>query len=102
MARRQVWTPGSVLGQATASGEPATSSWVKASGLSINVVSGTKYWLVVLPLGTSGKQLHFDAAVSSGGAGNAESVTGGLSSLTAESSWEAYNQGPAGFQAIGP
>ncbi len=93
--------PGEVLGQATASGEPATNSWVKATGLSISVTSGTKYWLAVLPLGTSGKQLHFNAAVASGGAGNLESVAGGLTSLKAEESWETFNQGPVGFQGIG-
>jgi hypothetical protein len=93
--------PGEVLGKATVSGQPATSSWIKASGLSVAVVSGTKYWLVVLPVGESGKKLHFNAAVSSGGTGNVESITGGLSVLTPEASWEAFNQGPAGFQAIG-
>jgi hypothetical protein len=94
--------PGEVLGQATVSGEPATNSWIKATGLSISVTSGTKYWLVLLPLGSGSKQLHFNAAASSGGTGNVRSVTGGLSKLTAEGSWETYNQGPVGFQAIGP
>jgi hypothetical protein len=93
--------PGGLLGQATVSGEPATNSWVKATGLSINVTSGTKYWLAVLPLGTSGKQLHFNASVGSGGSGNVESVAGGLTSLKAEEAWETFNQGPVGFQAIG-
>ena len=93
--------PGEVLGKATVSGQPATSSWIKATGLSVAVVSGTKYWLVALPVGESGKKLHFNAAVVSGGAGNVESITGGLGTLTAESSWETYNQGPVGFQAIG-
>ena len=93
--------PGKVLGQATVSGEPATNSWVKATGLSISVTSGTKYWLAVLPLGTSGKQLHFNASVGSGGTGNVESIAGGLTSLEAEVAWETYNQGPVGFQAIG-
>jgi hypothetical protein len=92
--------PGAVLGQATVSGTPAVSSWIKATGLSVGVTTGTKYWLVALPMG-SGK-LHFNAAASSGGAGNVESTTGGLSTLTAESSWETYNQGPVGFQALGP
>jgi hypothetical protein len=93
--------PGEVLGRATASGQPATSSWVKATGLSLPVVSGTKYWLVVLPLGSSSTKLHYNAAVASGGTGNVESVVGGLTALTAEASWETYNQGPVGFQAIG-
>ncbi|MCW3068869.1 MAG: lysyl oxidase-like protein [Solirubrobacterales bacterium] len=91
--------PGEVLGQATASGTPATGSWIKATGLSIAVASGTKYWLVALPLGTG--KLHFNAAVGSGGAGNVESTAGGLSALTPEASWETYNQGPVGFQALG-
>jgi hypothetical protein len=94
--------PGEVRGQAQVSGQPATRSWIKATGLSTAVVSGTKYWLVVLPLGESSKQLHFDVAVSSGGTGNVESIATGLSALTAEGSWETSNQGPVGFQAIGP
>ncbi len=93
--------PGAVLGQATVSGEPATSSWIKATGLSIAVTSGTKYWLAVLPLGTSGKLLHYNAATASGGAGNLESIATGLTTLTEEGSWETYNQGPVGFQALG-
>jgi Lysyl oxidase/Bacterial Ig domain len=91
--------PGAVLGSATASGTPAVSSWIKVSGLSVAVTSGTKYWLVALPLG-SGK-LHFNAAVASGGAGNVESTAGGLGAATQESSWETFNQGPVGFQANG-
>jgi hypothetical protein len=91
--------PGEVLGRGTASGTPAVSSWVKVSGLSVAVTAGTRYWLVALPVG-SGK-LHFNAAVSSGGTGNVESVASGLSNATAESSWETYNQGPVGFQANG-
>ncbi len=93
--------PGSVLGAATASGEPATNSWIKVSGLSIPVVSGTKYWLVALPLGPSSAKLHYNAAVALGGTGNLESVTGGLTTLSAQSSWDTYNQGPVGFQALG-
>ncbi len=93
--------PGEVLGQATVVGEPAASSWVKAAGLSAPVVSGTKYWLVLLALGEGSKKLHYNVAVAAGGAGNVESKAGGLSSLTAESSWEPYNQGPVGFQALG-
>jgi len=93
--------PGEVLGQATASGEPATNSWVKATGLSISITSGTKYWLAVLPLGTSGKLLHYNVAVSSGGTGNLESNATGLTSLKAEESWATFNQGPVGFQGIG-
>jgi hypothetical protein len=93
--------PGEVLGAGTASGEPATNTWIKATGLSASLVSGTKYWLVALPLGTSGKKLHFNAATGSGGTGNLESIAGGLTQATAESAWETYNQGPVGFQAIG-
>ncbi len=93
--------PGEVLGQVTVFGEPATNSWIKAAGLSTAVVSGTKYWLVLLPLGESAKKLHYNVAVATGGTGNVESKAGGLSSLTAESSWETYNQGPVGFQALG-
>jgi len=91
--------PGEVLGSGTASGTPAASSWIKASGLSVPVTSGTKYWLVALPLG-SGK-LHFNAAKSSGGTGNVETTATGLGKATAETSWESYGQGPVGFQANG-
>jgi hypothetical protein len=93
--------PGTVLGQATVLGEPAVNSWIKAAGLSAAVVSGSKYWLVLLPLGESSKKLHYNVAVAAGGAGNVESKAGGLSSLTGESAWETYNQGPVGFQALG-
>jgi hypothetical protein len=93
--------PGEVLGKGTASGEPAKSSWIKVTGLSTAVVSGTKYWLVALPLGGSGAKLFYDAAANSGGTGNVESTVGGLSALTAESTWETFNQGPVGFQALG-
>jgi len=93
--------PGEVLGAATASGEPATNSWIKVSGLSTALVSGTKYWLVALPLGPSSAKLHYNAAVALGGTGNLESVTGGLTTLSAQSSWATYNQGPVGFQALG-
>jgi Bacterial Ig domain/Lysyl oxidase len=93
--------PGELLGRATVSGEPATSSWIRATGLSTPVVSGTKYWLVALPLGGSTTKLHYNAAVASGGTGNVESTAGGLSAMTAEASWETYNQGPVGFQALG-
>jgi hypothetical protein len=93
--------PGEVLGAVKVAGEPSINSWIKATGLSVPVVSGTGYWLVVLPLGASGKKLYYDAAAVSGGTGNVESITGGLSAMSAESAWETYNQGPVGFQAIG-
>jgi hypothetical protein len=93
--------PGEVLGKATFSGTPATSSWITVKGLSTTLVSATKYWLVALPLGPSGKGLFFNAAAVSGGAGNVESTATGLTGLTPESSWESYGQGPVGFQAIG-
>src|SRR6185437_11549822 len=91
--------PGAVLGQGSSSGTPAVSSWIKVSGLSAPVTAGTKYWLVALPLG-SGK-LHYNAAVGSGGTGNVESTAGGMTKATAQTSWEAFNQGPVGFQANG-
>ncbi len=91
--------PGAVLGSGTASGLPAVSSWIKVTGLTVSVTSGTKYWLVALPLG-SGK-LHYNAAVGSGGAGNVESTAGGMTKATTQTSWETFNQGPVGFQAIG-
>ena len=93
--------PGEVLAAGTASGEPATNSWIKVGGLSRALLAGTKYWLVALPLGPSSAKLHYDAAVGSGGTGNVESTTGGLGAMTAESAWETFNQGPVGFQAIG-
>ena len=92
--------PGAVLGQAKVSGEPSVSSWVKATGVAISLVSGTKYWLVALPAGSG--RLHFNAAAGVGaGTGNVESTAGALTTLTAQSSWESYNQGPIGFQALG-
>jgi hypothetical protein len=91
--------PGEVLGSGTASGTPAVSSWVTVTGLSVPVTSGTKYWLVALPLG-SGK-LHYNAAKTSGGTGNVETTATGLTKATSETSWESYGQGPVGFQANG-
>jgi hypothetical protein len=94
--------PGEVLGRATVAGQPGTSSWIKATGLSVAVVSGTRYWLVALPLGESSHHLYYNVAAGiSSGTGNVESTAGGLGVLTAESSWVTYNQGPVGFQAIG-
>jgi hypothetical protein len=93
--------PGEVLGAGTASGEPATNSWISATGLSTAVASGTKYWLVVLPLGEANKELHFDAAVAANGTGNVESIEGGLTEAMAESSWKPFDQGPVGFEALG-
>ena len=73
---------------------------MKATGVSISLVSGTKYWLVALPTGSG--RLHFNAAAGVGaGTGNVESTAGALTTLTAQSSWESYNQGPIGFQALG-
>jgi hypothetical protein len=95
--------PGEGLGRAAmVSGQPGTNSWIKASGLSAAVVSGTKYWLMLLPLGESSKLFHYNVAAGfNAGTGNLESVAGGLTALTAEPSWETYNQGPVGFQALG-
>jgi hypothetical protein len=93
--------PGAVLGQGSFSGQPATSSWIKVSGLSVGVTAGTKYWLVALPLGPSSTVLHYNTAIASGGTANLESVAAGLKSATPESAWETFNQGPVGFQARG-
>jgi hypothetical protein len=93
--------PGAVLGQGSITGQPATNSWIKVSGLSIGVAAGTKYWLVALPQGPSSAALHYNAAIASGGTGNLESVAAGLQSATPESAWEVFNQGPVGFQARG-
>jgi hypothetical protein len=94
--------PGQVLGAAAASGEPAPSSWIGATGLATTLTRGTTYWLTMLPLGEAGRELHFDAAASlNAGTGNLESEAGGLTGATAESSWAPYNQGPVGFQALG-
>ena len=47
-------------------------------------------------------RLHYNVAAGvSAGTGNVESVAGGLSTLAGESTWETYNQGPVGFQALG-
>ena len=92
--------PGQVLGSATAPGVPAVSSWIKATGLSVPVTSGTRYWLVALPLGSG--FLHYNVSKAVGvGTGNVETMAGGLSKATAETSWATFNQGPVGFQANG-
>jgi Big-like domain-containing protein/lysyl oxidase len=95
-------TPGELLGTATASGEPETSTWIKVGGLATRVVAGTKYWLATLPLGGASNELHFNAAAAKlTGTGDVESGAGGLTKLTEESEWKAFNQGPVGFQARG-
>ena len=93
--------PGKLLGMAKASGEPATNSWIKATGLSVPVVSGTKYWLEALPLGAG--ELHFNTAVASGGVISGDSREGSLTELKefpAVGMWEGFFQGPVGFQAL--
>jgi hypothetical protein len=60
---------------------PVLMRWSEDNGLA-------KYWLAELPLGTSGKQLHCNASVASGGTGNVVSVTGGLTSLKTEEARE--------------
>jgi hypothetical protein len=92
--------PGEVLGVAIAPGEPATNSWIRATGLSTNLVQGVKYWLVVLPLGKGSSSLHFNAASKNGGTGNVESLASGLTEVMAEPTWEAFNQGPVGFEGL--
>ncbi len=92
--------PGEVLGSATASGAPAVSSWIKATGLSVHVTSGTKYWLIALPLGSG--FLHYNVSKAVGaGTGNLETIAGGMTKATAQTSWATFNQGPVGFQANG-
>ena len=93
--------PGKLLGMAKASGEPATNSWIKATGLSVPVVSGTKYFLVALPLGSS--ELHFNTAVASGGVISGDTREGSLTELKefpTVGMWEGFFQGPVGFQAL--
>lgn len=95
--------PGAVMGQGTFVGTEGaekvvpTNSWVAVTGLNIALVAGTKYWLVLLPLGTAGKKLNYNAAVASGGAGNQESK-GSFGAITETAEWEVFNQGPVGFQ----
>ncbi len=92
--------PGVVLGSATVSGAPAVSSWIKATGLSVPVTAGTKYWLIALPLGSG--FLHYNVSKGvSAGTGNVETMAAGLTKATAETSWATFNQGPVGFQANG-
>lgn len=91
--------PGAILGQGTAAGEPAASTWIKVTGLSINVTAGTTYWLISLPQGTAGKQVHYNAANAAGG--NVESKASGLTKIEPETEWETFNEGPIGFQALG-
>jgi hypothetical protein len=64
-------------------------------------VSGTKYWLVALPLGSN--ELHFNTKVASGGEISGDNRVGLLRELTElpnVSSWEGFFQGPVGFQAL--
>jgi hypothetical protein len=95
-------TPGAPLGSAVYSGSPPSSTWIKVTGLAVPVVANTKYWLVVLPVGRPGSQLNFNAgSIKGAGSPNLESAASELTIATPESSWESYEQGPAGFQASG-
>ena len=98
--------PGSVIGQGTATGTEggliAKGAWIKVTGLSIPALKGTRYWLVLLPLGTAGDNLHYNVG-NTVGEGHEEvmSVAKGLTTITEEASWTTWNEGPVGFQALG-
>lgn len=55
-------TPGAHIGSGFASGRPPANTWVSASGLSIPVTAGTKYWLAILPNTnfTGGQNISFN------------------------------------------
>jgi hypothetical protein len=94
--------PAALLGSASAPGSPPTEAWIRARGLSTQLVKGTRYWLAVLPTGAPGAQLHYAASTETGGGtGDLESNAGGLTALVPESAWTKYNQGPVAFQALG-
>ena len=78
--------PGEVLGQASFTGEPPTSSWIKASGLSTAVVRRDE----VLARGAAAGCEHDRGSTTTSlpavrRHGQLESVAGGLSTLTGRS-----------------
>jgi len=92
--------PGAVLALGAAPGRPPTETWIRAAVPRADVLAGTPYWLVVLPLGEG--QLHFNAAQEkNAGTPNLESVAGELTQATAELEWNTENRGPVGFEALG-
>ncbi len=95
--------PSAALGQGTAAGEPATSSWIKVTGLSIPITAATVYWLAVLPIGVAAKKLSFNAATALGaGTGNVETKASGFTKIETDGTgYDVFNQGPCGFQGRG-
>lgn len=91
-------TPGSVLGQKTFSGTPGTSSWIKVSGLSVSIVSGTIYWLALLPIGGT---IHYNTEKASGGTGDKESSSSSNTSLISTTWGANFADGPVGYQGLG-
>lgn len=91
-------TPGSVLGQKTFSGTPGTSTWIKVSGLTISIVSGTIYWLAFLPIGGT---IHYNTEKASGGTGDKESTSSSNTSLISTTWGSNFADGPVGYQGLG-
>ncbi len=87
--------PGAIMGQATAAGEPAVESWIKVVVAPINIVAGTKYWLMMLPIGEAGKLLHYNTGNE--GLGEQESVKATYAKLEASTEWTVGNEGPVAF-----
>jgi hypothetical protein len=92
---------GSVSGTEGAGKVIATNAWATVTGLSIPVVAGTEYNLVVLPLGGV---VFYNAAVTSGGTKMWSSSKSELTELPpgGETWIEGGARGPVAFQGLGP
>ncbi len=91
--------PASALGEATHSGKPGESEAIEVGGLSIAVVGGTSYWLVVIPLsGTT----HFKRGTTTETAiCTAKHATVAALNGSTLANWSLKNHGPMNFAALG-
>lgn len=89
--------PASVMGSGEVVGLPAINTWVTLTGLSVQVIKGTKYWLVALPIGG---EIHFNEAAAPTAKTKASAT--GFTKIEGNR-WAAGGGtfGPVGFQALG-
>lgn len=91
-------TPGTVLGEGTFTGVPATNSWISVTGVNIPIIKGAIYWLAILPIGNI---FHYFSKVASGGTAEKESTTASHTKLETVTWGAVANDGPASFQGLG-
>lgn len=92
--------PGTLLGEYTVAGKPATNTWIEAHNLSgITITKGQVYWIAAMPLGGT---LKVFTHITAGGTTNLRLKSGSGSTLPAGSAYGAnLVRGPAPFLAGG-